>query len=100
MRARRLLGEGLDLIAELPLAADEPDPLGLGAFLGEHPRLVVIHEGRIVYDATVRVERLLADVPGVLRVTLKAERALPVEVAPPRRGPQPADVRARQVSRV
>ncbi len=73
--------------------------MGVGAFLGEEARLVLVHEGRVAYDGPVRVERMIAEAGGVLRLLLKAEQPLPAAIAPARRGPQPADVSARQVTR-
>lgn len=99
VRARKLGGDGLDLFAELVLRPDEEDPMGVGAFLGEEARLVLVHEGRVAYDGPVHVERMIAEAGGVLRLLLKAEHPLPVAIAPARRGPQPADVSARQVTR-
>ena len=100
MRARKLWGEGLELNVEIPVPSEEKDPLGMGAFLGEHARLVLLQDGRVRYEGPVHVERLSVETAGILRVALKAERALPTEIAPARRGPQPADVRSRQVNRV
>ncbi len=82
VRARRLTSDGLDLVAEIALAADEQDPMGVGAFLGEQPRLVLVHDGRVAYEGTVRLVRLDAGTPGVLRLRLQAERALEAGAAP------------------
>jgi len=100
VHARKLWGEGLELNVEIPVPPEEKDPLGMGAFLGEHARLVLLQDGRVRYEGPVRVERISVETAGILRVALKAERALPTEIAPARRGPQPADVRSRQVNRV
>ncbi len=100
VRARKLWGEGLELCVELAVPSEERDPLGMGAFLGEHARLVLVQDGRVRYEGPVHVERLSVETEGILRVSLKAERALPTELAPDRRGPQPADVRSRQVNQV